>query len=496
MRGACLWRSSSGSCSSSRCCRLSRRTRCGADARESHACSCEAAVEAARARAYTRHVSERILVGGERIGGYVVERLIGEGGMGHVYSARHEFMGVSVALKLLRREFRGRPELVDKMRAEAQLLRKLDHPHLVRVSDAGVTSDGSVWMAMDLLAGENLRATLAREGRLSLARVVTYALQAAGGLCAAHAQGVIHRDFEPENIFITTNGDVKLLDFGTAKFRLQANTAIERFTTLAYAPPEQLSGEPLDGRADVYALAIVLHEALTGAHFLRRPDGSFPNLAEVAMLQFSTSHASTRCPPRRPRSWGARRKSAQPSATRACRSSRARSASCTLPLVRCRTATLPPNSPWHARVAQLAPAARRARIHDARACARRGRDVVRRNGRLRDATRRARSCRFGRPRGCGDARGAPAPSKRRRPRRAPRRVRPRAARRLRRARPRAPARAPRPRPWRATQRRARAHHRPAGERSGPPNANASRAQPLRPPVAPTAASAKPAFKRF
>jgi serine/threonine protein kinase len=234
----------------------------------------------------------RVLSPGGRVGGYVVEHVIGAGGVGQVYAATHEFLGVKVALKVLHQEFRGRVDLVDKMRAEAQLLRKLEHPNLVRVSDAGMTDDGTLWMAMDLLGGESLRAALERQPRLPLPLLVDYASQAAAGLCAAHAQGVIHRDIKPENLFITHGGEVKLLDFGTAKFRELAATAIdaERFATIAYSSPEQLSGEG-DGRIDVYALGLIMHEALTGAHYLRRADGTFPPLGELMMLQLSREPA-------------------------------------------------------------------------------------------------------------------------------------------------------------------------------------------------------------
>ncbi|MFO0614824.1 MAG: serine/threonine-protein kinase [Polyangiaceae bacterium] len=232
---------------------------------------------------------EGALAPGTRVDGYVVERMIGAGGMARVYAASHAFLGVRVALKVLHAQYRPQPDVVAKLRGEAQLLRTLDHPNLVRVSDAGVAPDGAVWMAMDLLAGETLRARLDRSGALPLEVALGYTLQAIAGLQAAHGQGVIHRDLKPENLFITERGELKLLDFGTAKFRDHAKTAgTGGFATLAYAAPEQIvRGGVVDARTDIYSLGIVLHEALTGWHFLRRPDRTFPSMGDMVMLQMS-----------------------------------------------------------------------------------------------------------------------------------------------------------------------------------------------------------------
>jgi eukaryotic-like serine/threonine-protein kinase len=233
-------------------------------------------------------VAEGRVEAGARFGGYVIERQIGEGGMARVYAAYHEFLGTRVALKILHPQFRARADIVTKMRAEAQLLSRLQHPNIVRVSDAGMNDDGTVWMAMELLVGETLRTELERSPRLPIERVLKYIGEAVAGLGAAHGQGVIHRDVKPENLFISDRGDVRVLDFGTAKFREHKTMhGTERFATIAYAAPEQLTSGTVDGRTDMYALGIVMHEALTGRHYLRAPDGTFPPIADLVMLQVS-----------------------------------------------------------------------------------------------------------------------------------------------------------------------------------------------------------------
>jgi eukaryotic-like serine/threonine-protein kinase len=223
------------------------------------------------------------LAPGSRVGRYEVVRLIGAGGMGEVYQATHEFTKKSFALKVLKIAHADRETLVEKMRAEAMLLCRIRHEHLVEVHDAGL-DDNRIWMAMELLDGESLRERLEREGATRPDLALEWGAQIADGLDVVHRAGVIHRDLKPENVFITRGGSLKVLDFGTAKFEGFGHSqtkASDRMGTLPYMSPEHLAGDPLDGRSDVFAVGIILYEILAGRHPFADPDGSLPPLQEL-----------------------------------------------------------------------------------------------------------------------------------------------------------------------------------------------------------------------
>jgi serine/threonine-protein kinase len=216
---------------------------------------------------------------------YDIVRLIGAGGMGEVYQAMHEFTKKPVALKVLRVS---KEHHVEKMRAEAMVLCRIKHQNLVEVYDAGIadlsTTRGTqalIWMAMELLEGESLRERLVREGAVRPALALEWAAQTAEGVDAAHAAGVIHRDLKPENVFITKRGDVRVLDFGTAKFEgfgHNVTRAGDRVGTIPYMSPEHIAGLELDGRSDIYALGFILYEMLAGRHPFSDQRGGFPPL--------------------------------------------------------------------------------------------------------------------------------------------------------------------------------------------------------------------------
>jgi serine/threonine-protein kinase len=214
---------------------------------------------------------------GDLIGGkYRIVRLIGDGGMGSVYEARHEGLGMSVALKFLHEDLAERPGLTDRFLREARVAATIQSPHVVHVTDVDVGPAGLPYLVMELLSGESLQHVLDRERKLTPQVALDFALQIAVGLEAAHAVGVVHRDLKPDNVFVTpgTGGPLlKLLDFGIAK--LLANQEQRGLTragvvmgTAEYMPPEQLyAANEVDGRADVYALGVILFEMLSG----RRP---------------------------------------------------------------------------------------------------------------------------------------------------------------------------------------------------------------------------------
>jgi eukaryotic-like serine/threonine-protein kinase len=230
---------------------------------------------------------------GERIPGtvYCVEELIGSGGMGSVYRVEHVELGRKFVLKALHGHLSSRGDLVARLRNEWRALGKLEHPNIVQVTDAGQTSAGLPFYVMENLRGQTLGKLLAERGRLPVKLSCEIISGVLAGLHAAHATGAVHRDIKPPNIFVEEGGRAKLLDFGIAKLRDQAAKVVTAggvsIGTPRYMAPEQAAGTTVDGRADIYATALVLYEMLAGrgpfqdirdpnelvlAHISREPD--------------------------------------------------------------------------------------------------------------------------------------------------------------------------------------------------------------------------------
>src|SRR6185436_1733305 len=213
---------------------------------------------------------------GELINGkYRLVRLIGDGGMGSVYEARHEYLGTTVALKFLHPELARRPGLVQRFLREARLSATIQSPHVAHVTDVDQASDGGAYLVMELLEGKSLMSLLEGGKKLSLDVALDYTLQMLAGLEAAHAVGAVHRDLKPDNVFVvsTSRGPVvKLLDFGIAKLR-ETDEGQGKLTrpgvmmgTPEYMAPEQVySASTVDERADVYSVGAMLYEMLAGA---------------------------------------------------------------------------------------------------------------------------------------------------------------------------------------------------------------------------------------
>jgi non-specific serine/threonine protein kinase len=203
------------------------------------------------------------------VAGYRLERPLGRGGMGVVYRARDERLKRWVALKVIAPEFASEESFRERFGRECRLAAAVDHPNLIPIYQAG-EADGRLFLAMRLVEGTDLRTLIVSEGRLAPVRALRIVAQVAAGLDAAHERGLVHRDVKPQNILIVDAGaaeHVYLTDFGLARVAEDPTelTAPSGWVgTLDYVSPEQLRGDPVDRRADVYGLGCVLFEALTG----------------------------------------------------------------------------------------------------------------------------------------------------------------------------------------------------------------------------------------
>ena len=203
---------------------------------------------------------------GTMFGPYRLKRLLGRGGMGEVYEAEHTVKQWTVALKLMSHSFSEDPVFRKRMEREARITGRLLEPHIVPIHDYGEI-DGQLYLEMRLIEGIDLGSVVERDGPLPAPRAVAIIGQVASALDAAHAAGVTHRDVKPQNILITADDFAYLVDFGIASAKsdeklTQLGTALG---TLKYMAPERFSSEEVTPRADVYALACVLYECLTGA---------------------------------------------------------------------------------------------------------------------------------------------------------------------------------------------------------------------------------------
>lgn len=200
---------------------------------------------------------------------YRIEAKLATGGMGEVYRATHVHIGRVSAIKVIGADQASHPDSASRFRREALHASRITHPNVCALYDFGVTPTGRPYLAMEYIEGVTLRQALEATPRFPPARVIRIARQCAAGLQAAHAIGIVHRDLKPDNILLTPGDIVKLVDFGIAK-AIDASAAPEItrggqvLGTPEYMAPEQLAGDPVDARTDVYALALVCYRMLTG----------------------------------------------------------------------------------------------------------------------------------------------------------------------------------------------------------------------------------------
>ena len=213
---------------------------------------------------------------------YEILAPIGSGGMGEVYRARDSRLNREVAIKVLPQLFTTDPDRLRRFEQEARAAAALKHPNILVVYELG-SYDRVPYLVSELLEGETLRERL-RQGSLPLRKVIDYGTQIASGLAAAHEKGIVHRDLKPENLFLTKDGQVKILDFGLAKMMPgnELATGLERGSadqtepgyvmgTASYMSPEQVRGQAADHRSDIFAFSAILYEMLTGIRAFQKP---------------------------------------------------------------------------------------------------------------------------------------------------------------------------------------------------------------------------------
>jgi eukaryotic-like serine/threonine-protein kinase len=199
-------------------------------------------------------------------GKYRIGRKIGSGGIGVVYAAEHVTLGHEVAVKVLRGAAARDGGEIARLRREAYIQVHVEHPNVARVLDLDQMSDGSVYVVMERLLGRSLADKLSREGLLTPAQSVAIFMQVCRALDAAHKKGAVHRDLKPGNVFLCEDGNAKVLDFGMSKLASAESLTQAGYTlgTPEYMAPEQCIGAQVESRTDIYALGVLMYEALTG----------------------------------------------------------------------------------------------------------------------------------------------------------------------------------------------------------------------------------------
>jgi eukaryotic-like serine/threonine-protein kinase len=208
-------------------------------------------------------------VGSRFLDKYQIREQIGRGGQAWVYHGEHIFTGREVAIKIVHSPRGMTQEMFERGKSEARALGKLDHPNIVVMHDAGVTEDGLFYIVMELLRGRSLRSALSAHGHFAIEEVLSLAISVADAVHAAHEIGLIHRDLTPDNVYLTRNNRVKVLDFGIAKMLNEIGFNTNKdivMGSILYMSPEQVQGLSLTPRSDICALGLLMFEMLLGKH--------------------------------------------------------------------------------------------------------------------------------------------------------------------------------------------------------------------------------------
>lgn len=209
---------------------------------------------------------------GQQIEEYKIVRRLGQGAFGTVYLAQDTYLDRLVAIKELTVTSQTDETAFKRFIQEARAAGNLNHPHIVTVHSLKINQN-DVYLIMEYLPGGSLRDRLNQQGRLPLEEAIRMAAQVCNGLAAAHGKGIVHRDIKPENILLAESGQAKVSDFGIAHVPRSSNGTVLTQTgfqpgTMIYMPPEQIRGQQIDGRSDVYQVGVMLHEILTGQHYI------------------------------------------------------------------------------------------------------------------------------------------------------------------------------------------------------------------------------------
>ncbi|HSN88234.1 MAG TPA: protein kinase [Thermoanaerobaculia bacterium] len=242
-------------------------------------------------------VADPARLSGRTVSHFRIGKPLGSGGMGEVYEAEDIRLGRSVALKFLAPDLVRSPAAKARFLNEARAASALDHPNLCTILDVGESEDGLLFLAMPRYDGESLQRRIAR-GPLPIDQALDIAAQVARGLARAHEQGIVHRDVKPGNLFLTRDGVVKILDFGIAKLSGEVGPTRRGaiLGTPSYMAPEQVGDDPVDARADIWSLGVVLYEMLTG----RRPFVGGTSFAVVYAMLHEEPEPLTRLRPEVP----------------------------------------------------------------------------------------------------------------------------------------------------------------------------------------------------
>src|SRR6266700_2852211 len=241
-----------------------------------------------------------------RLGPYEIFAAIGAGGMGEVYRAHDPRLGRDVAIKVLPEHLSQDPQALARFEREARAVAALSHPNILAIFDVG-TEQGVGYVVTELLEGETLRARLVR-GALPWRKAGEMGVALAEGLAAAHLKGIVHRDLKPDNIFLTTDGRFKILDFGLARFKPPELNGDEALTqtvtpegtvmgTVGYMSPEQVRGAAVGPGSDIFSLGCVLYEMIAGRRAFRGPTSAETLSAILRDTPVDLSVSGVRVPP-------------------------------------------------------------------------------------------------------------------------------------------------------------------------------------------------------